>query len=164
MAGAKRFKSPCAVRDSVGSTGEMPPVLAGLAFATPSLNALKDALPTLSFDEELSDATRRVLEGGERSIGEEAFAHAAAEREKLRRAARRGGKPMRGDLGYIDKGPEKREEERRPVDASAAGIAADLASFAEAIERPVGGTRPADNRLEWPPMTRRRPGSWDPWD
>ena len=57
VAGAKRFKSPCAVRDSVGSTGEMPPVLAGLDFATPSLNALKDALPTLSFDEELSDAT-----------------------------------------------------------------------------------------------------------
>ena len=55
VAGAKRFKSPSAVRDSVGSTGEMPPVLAGLDFATPSLNALKDALPTLSFDEELSD-------------------------------------------------------------------------------------------------------------
>ena len=140
----------------------------GLTFSNPKLNALKDDLPKYNF---ASDEPKKKVTG-EKGQGETAIENAEAMRDMLRKKARRMAheEPKKGDLGFIVD-PKAMRQKVRPVDTSAAGIAANLASFQEATN---------DNRAEWSPMLKerkktpggapveRRPGkgpddSWQPW-
>ena len=135
--------------------------LEALQFNSSSLNELKGSLPLIPIEEE-KGAKKAAKTAGD-SIGDEAMAHADSQRELVRRATRRNPVTKRGDLGFVDKGPEKLREERTPVDTSAAGIAADLASFAEACAKP-----PVDTRIEWAPLgggaPRKITTGWQPFD
>ena len=116
----------------------------GLQFSNPKLNALKDDLPKYNF---ASDEPKKKVTG-EKGQGETAIENAEAMRDMLRKKARRMAhdEPKKGDLGFIVD-PKAMRQKVRPVDTSAAGIAANLASFQEATN---------DNRAEWSPMLKER--------
>ena len=140
-----------------------------LQFNTPSLNELKEKLPLVPIDEDKGRQPK--ANAGGRSVGEEAMAHAESQRDAQRRAARRGdhaksASSRRGDLGHVVKGASQLLEERTPIDTSAAGIAADLASFEEAAHT---GARSIDKRIEWTPLAvgakqNAAGGGWQSWD
>ena len=143
-------------KSSVPTDGKKAPApenpMAALKLSTPSLNAVKAALPTYSaYAEDAEDKKRRRSARGPQ-LGDQALQHAEdkaeAERTAARRAARNKKRAEHGELGYVDKVSELRRIEdiaqsgAAEVNSSVDAIAADLARFTQVI----------DKRAEWTPI------------
>ena len=152
--------------------------MAALKLNTPSLAAVKSALPTYAgYAEDEEDKRRRRAASGPQ-LGEAAMQHAEEKAEAERTAARRALRNKKfadhADIGYVESHAEVRRLKEiaastGEVDASVEAIAADLARFTKVI----------DKRAEWTPIAElaaaptaerapagRRPGSgagWGQW-